>query len=70
MRNQVWRLVRSMLMAALAMGLAAGGAALVLWALYQTLSGALGSAPAACLTGVATLLTAGVLVWIADYNVR
>lgn len=41
------------------------GLALCLWAIYQWLSSALGSAGAASLIGVAALVLSGGLIWLA-----
>lgn len=57
-------------MTCLSLLLAAGGAALLLWALYQSMAGALGSALSALLTGLVAVLAAGVIAWIAHLIAR
>jgi hypothetical protein len=50
--------------------LAAAGAGLMLWALYQSMATALGSAFSAFITGLVALLVAGVISWIAHLIAR
>jgi len=44
--------------------IAAAGLGFCLWGIYQYLAASLGAAPAALLTGVASLAVAGGLLWI------
>lgn len=57
-------------LAAVATVLAAVGMGLLLWALYQYLEMVMSPASTALITGLATLLAAGVLAWIAHRITR
>lgn len=66
MRRNVIRVGRSLCLVVVSVLLAAGGAALMLWALYRSLAGMLGITPAAFFTGLVALLLAGVFIWLAE----
>lgn len=61
---------RSLTLTVISILLAAGGAALMLWSLYQSLTAALGPALSAFFTGLVALLVAGVVAWLADLIAR
>lgn len=70
LRRSVDRLGHSLAVTFLSILLATGGAALLMWALYQSMVVALGSALSAFITGLAALLAAGVISWIAHLIAR
>lgn len=70
MRRNASRLARSVTVSVLSLLLAAAGAGLMLWALYQSMVAALGSGYSAFITGLVALLVAGVISWIAHLIVR
>jgi hypothetical protein len=70
LRRGVARVGRSLTLTVVSILLAAGGAGLMLWALYQSLLGPLGSTLSAFFTGLIALLVAGVVTWIADLIAR
>lgn len=65
LRRSVARLGQSLGLLAVCIILATGGMGLLLWALYQSMVVALGSALSALITGLAALFAAGVISWIA-----
>jgi hypothetical protein len=65
LRRSIARLGQSLAMLAVCIILATGGVGLLLWALYQSMVVALGSALSALITGLAALFAAGVISWIA-----
>lgn len=70
LKMQAARLSRSLALLVFAMLLAAGGAGLLLWAIYQSVSRSLGSTGAALVSGLVGLATAGVVIWLAKLTVR
>jgi hypothetical protein len=65
LRRSIARLGQSLGLLAVCIILATGGVGLLLWALYQSMVVALGSALSALITGLAALFAAGVISWIA-----
>ena len=70
LRRNIIRLGNSLILVAVSILLAAAGAGMMLWALYQSLTAATGPAMGAFLTGLAGLVGAGVLSWIASQKNR
>ena len=70
LRRNIVRVGNSLTLIAIAVLLAAAGAGMLLWALYQSLAAAVGSALGALLTGLAGLIAAVILSWIAALNAR
>ena len=54
-----------MALTAVAVLIASGGAGLMLWGIYQSMSDAMGSSLGAFLTGLIGVLSAGIILWIA-----
>lgn len=70
LRRNIIRLGNSLILVAVSILLAAAGAGMMLWALYQSLTAATGPAMGAFLTGLAGLIGAGGLSWIASQKNR
>lgn len=70
LRHGATRLGRSLTLTVVSILLAAGGAGMMLWALYQSLLAPLGSTLSAFFTGLIALVVAGVVTWIADLIAR
>lgn len=70
LRAQASRLSRSLALVVLAILLAAGGAGLLLWAIYQSVSASLGPAGGALVSGLVGLVAAGVVAWVSNLSIR
>jgi hypothetical protein len=70
LRRSVVRISHSLSLTVVSILLAAGGAGLMLWSLYQSLAAAVGAALGAFFTGLIALLVAGVVAWLADLIAR
>lgn len=66
LRRNIIRLGNSLVLVAISILLAAAGAGMLLWALYQSMAAATGPVMGAFLTGLAGLIGAGLLSWIAS----
>ena len=70
MRFNVLRLKRSLALTVVAILIASGGAGLMLWGIYQSMSDAMGSSLGAFFTGLIGVLSAGIILWIAHLIAR
>lgn len=66
LRRGVVRLAQALALGVGALVMAAGGAALLLWAFYQWMTAEVGYPANAAATGVVTLIAAGGMAWIAS----
>lgn len=64
LRRATARLGGTLVLAAVAGLIALGGLGLCLWGIYQYLTASLGNAAAALVTGVASVVVAGGILWI------
>ncbi len=70
LKMQAVRLSRSLALVVFAILLAAAGAGLLLWAIYQGVSASLGSAGGALVSGLVGLAAAGVVIWVSRLSIR
>jgi len=70
LRRNIVRLGQGAALNSVAVVLAAAGSCLILWAFYQFMVMLMGPLLGALVTGVIGILSAGVLIWIAQLIIR